>query len=669
MSNLNFHCNFFPVIGDMGEAVFLAEVAVTEDTLVARAAGAAFPVHDAGDRPLAALARLRLPSPECFARGAGVTGEAARDYDQAYLALVGGTAQPVRALTTLLRLEGRRQGRLRGLKRRAADRGLAYWPALLDARVDPAAFVAAEEVLAACSGGRYGEPRPATDPAAAPVRQRGGWDGAGHYGVSADPVARAWLQAGCRDGRKFRPTVAGLYRLRPEVSDARVLSWIAKRDSAARSAHVLRGLRWADANVRGGAARFAKRALVALGRIAPWARWAAVRGGVREAEDRIGLMDLNWTEVNRLQQGPRWARAQHAPTRLQWQHLHGVDRPEGIAPELAVAGLPLATYQALCALAGVAPMVGPDHPAGLRQPAMNLARVFGRLGEVQRFAAQVGVTLDADGIHDLGQFTPPSGRFDAVGWRRLVFKHPVATLARASQWADVERELGRVPTTLVELRTVAARLLYAGIETRRDLAVATVAAKHGLGQQHFEAYRALMRGPLKGWEAVPAVRVTGAQVGLEGDWLLRQLAADDPLGPLLGVVTNCCQHLHGAARACAQAGVHSPHAAFWVVEYRGQVIAQSWVWRATTDQLVLDSIEGLDTAYVEGVAKLVQAGARQALGRLGITGVRLGNTHDGLTAAVAQVLGGPKCPEAVVMADPTGYADGRRQRAIPGVPA
>ena len=557
MSNLNFHCNFFPVIGDMGEAVFLAEVAVTEDTLVARAAGAAFPVHDAGDRPLAALARLRLPSPECFARGAGVTGEAARDYDQAYLALVGGTAQPVRALTTLLRLEGRRQGRLRGLKRRAADRGLAYWPALLDAKVDPKAFVAAETVLAACAGGRYGDPLPATDPTGVPARHRGGWEGAGHYGVSADQVARAWYQAGCRDGRKFRRTVAGLYRLRPEVAHAPMRKWVSKRDSAARVAHVLRGVRWAEANVKGGAWRFAKRALVALGRIAPWARWAAVSSGVLEARATlavIGLMDLNWAEVDRLQKGPRWRRAQHTPSRLQWQYLQGVDLPAGIAKELAVAGLPMGIYRALCVRAGVAPLAGPDHPGGLRQPAMNLARLFGRLGEMQYFAALHGATLDADGIHDLGQFPLPTGRFDAAGWRRRVFKHPKKTRARAGQWGDIERELGRVPATLTELRQVAARLLSAGIETLGDLEVATIAAKVGLGQSQFEDYRGLMRGPLKAWEAVPAVRVTGAQVGHEGDWLLRQLAHDDPLGPMLGVVTYCSAPPRGGPVLCPRRG-------------------------------------------------------------------------------------------------------------------
>ena len=75
----NFNCNFFPSIKAMGEDTFLAEVAMTQDTQVARAraAWAAFPAHDAWDRPLAALARLRLPSPERFAHGAGVVGEEA----------------------------------------------------------------------------------------------------------------------------------------------------------------------------------------------------------------------------------------------------------------------------------------------------------------------------------------------------------------------------------------------------------------------------------------------------------------------------------------------------------------------------------------------------------------------------------------------------------------
>jgi len=673
-----FNCNYFRLMTVMGEANFMAELDLLKEGIVARArrawaAGAALPAPAHADRVRGALQRLRLADAVDFSSRPGVRGDEGWRYDTAYTELYCGTAYPVAQLTTLLTLELRRQGRLRGIKRRAKDSGLAYWPALMGARVDPAAFRAAEEVLCGITGGRYGDPLPATHPDAAPARHRGGWDGAGHYGVTPHQVEEAWFLAGCRDSRKFRLIVASLHHLRPEVSRGRVvLPSIAKRDSAARTANVLRGMRWAQANVAGGAWRFAKRALIAIGRIAPWARWAAVSGGVLEARATlgvIGLMDLNWAEVDRLQKGPRWQRVQHAPARLQWQFLHGVDRPDGIAKEMAVIGAPLATYQALCALAGVEPFAGPDHKAGLRQPAMNLARLFGRLGEVQRYAALKGVGLDTLGIHDLGQFALPFGRFDAQGWRRLVFKYPTETLARSAQWAEIERELGRAPATLVELRTVAAKLLYSGIETVTDLEVATVAAKAGLDQFRFEAYRSLMRGTLKEWEAVPAILVYGPDLGLEGEWRLRQLPAWDPLGPMLGVVTNCCQHLHGAAASCARAGVQSPYTAFWVVEYRGQVVAQAWVWRSKGDQLVLDSVEGLDTAYVEGVAKLLRAAALQAIGRLGITGVRLGHTSYGLTKAVSKVLGCTPCADEAEMAAPTGYADGARQRAIPGVPA
>lgn len=103
------------------------------------------------------------------------------------------------------------------------------------------------------------------------------------------------------------------------------------------------------------------------------------------------------------------------------------------------------------------------------------------------------------------------------------------------------------------------------------------------------------------FETIPKVIVS------KGDWKFYKLDRDDPRGPFLGNYTGCCQHPNGAGASCAKYGVVSPYSGFVVLEHRGDIKYQSWIWRKS-DTLVFDSIEGLSDMkanakdiYLEGI--------------------------------------------------------------------
>lgn len=74
-----------------------------------------------------------------------------------------------------------------------------------DARgVDPRAFLAAAQFVAALPVLYRSGDRIAPGPRVAGTDQHGGWDAEGHHGIRADQVVRAWFLAGCRNSGKFR---------------------------------------------------------------------------------------------------------------------------------------------------------------------------------------------------------------------------------------------------------------------------------------------------------------------------------------------------------------------------------------------------------------------------------------------------------------------------------
>lgn len=145
---------------------------------------------------------------------------------------------------------------VRELRARAATYGLAYWPALRVGGCDPRAYAIAERVLIARTGEVWGERLPSGE------RSHGGWDFWGDHGLAPTTVRAAWLAAGCRDGGKFR---------------AQVRAGIVARssDSLPQTLALIRGTRWLAAWQHG--VQLSRRAVMALGRLSPEMRHAAMR--------------------------------------------------------------------------------------------------------------------------------------------------------------------------------------------------------------------------------------------------------------------------------------------------------------------------------------------------------------------------------------------------------
>ena len=90
----------------------------------------------------------------------------------------------------------------------------------------------------------------------------------------------------------------------------------------------------------------------------------------------------------------------------------------------------------------------------------------------------------------------------------------------------------------------------------------------------------------------------------------------DMLGLFVGNMTDCCQVFDGAGRTCLRNGYLDENQTFFVVEKKGKVVAQSWVW-LNNGVLCFDSIECLgkfsssnsDTilsCYIQAARQLVE---------------------------------------------------------------
>ena len=70
------------------------------------------------------------------------------------------------------------------------------------------------------------------------------------------------------------------------------------------------------------------------------------------------------------------------------------------------------------------------------------------------------------------------------------------------------------------------------------------------------------------------------------------LDKNNPLGVVLGNITNCCQVIGGQGASCVEYGITMPNSKFMVFSYNDIIIGQSWVWYDEENQTIcLDNIE------------------------------------------------------------------------------
>jgi len=495
--------------------------------------------------------------------------------------------------------------------------GLAFWPALFTRPdFDRRALLAAEAVLARAAGARYGETT------ATGEKSRGGFDVKGHYGLDVYAVRRAWFLAGCQDSPKFRAIIRACHRHGPgrgyflarvrKSSTLPQVRALARACGSRASTHpeTSRALGQCDHN-----------ALVALGRLSWYARWAALSGVSAFAADgsprRVRVRDLNWEAVKVAQRGPRAAAAfmpSSVAGRAAWYRFAA---DPAVAQVAAAAGLGSPEAQGLSSAAfghwlAQAQAEGTDLANAIR-PAANIARLFGRdVAAAVRFIA-------GRSVHDAGQVNLPEERISSK-WGAWLMAHPAAW-SRANLLAVIEKDLGRLPVDAAEFRQAADAV------AKRDPSGWLLAL--GVAPSGVRDYSSLFASPGKSFEMVPAVTV------VQGEYALVRLAADDPEGVAAGLLTDCCQHLHGAAAACARAVWTRPDAAVWAVRKGGRMVAQAFVWVSTEGDLVLDSVEALRGQDYEKLASMFEAAARQSLGQFGLRRALVGNASYGCTDNVA----------------------------------
>jgi hypothetical protein len=251
-------------------------------------------------------------------------------------------------------------------------------------------------------------------------------------------------------------------------------------------------------------------------------------------------------------------------------------------------------------------------------PAIQLLRLYRKASVVKALFKRGDLDPDSapqQWLHGAGQFQLPrkAGSWDKKGWGDLARRFGEEVLAYGRVWDQVEELLGRVPRSLAELRAVPLR--GAGV-------LGLLAERYNLDSGDVEEYQELLEQATEGPLPVGVLAT-------EGEYTLEVLHHQDPQGPMLGLETDCCQHLGNAGRKCAKHGVRSPLGGFVVVRHRHNIVAMSWFWALSEQKgLCFDNIE-TKGSLEDRASKLVPlySAAAQALVAQGWKKVTVGQSY------------------------------------------
>jgi hypothetical protein len=499
---------------------------------------------------------------------------------------------------------------IRAAKALASQHGISPWWLMYeegihtDRRAIEPAWIEALRVSIEAMGRRYGAYEPPTS--------WGGWDAEGCYGASRHNIKMAWLYAGKVANGKFR--------------------WLVTHRRALRLSDDLNGHGTPE-----------------MGFLKEYARGMAIwHRHPRNDEDRqihdhaaiaLGLLPLEEAEAA-LASGkyefatftPLWGATSHeeAQTRRsirRWAELVGEQsahraraesrdenpREEGgwMPPKGATPG------GVGIVLASMTDAQKRDGRGFLNDAAIIAAKFKGHESLIPAYVAGL------ERLHD-GTHLPVRDGLRFYGdWLKCLCDPVTRGITPTYGWGEFEKAHGK-PThkSLVKSHTAT---LGRGF---------TPALYRIFGKDVPEAYEALRQRGAKTHEEIPA---PGGSVGLKvGKFVVRQLAHDDLTAPAVGVLTNCCQHLRGAASHAAEQTYTDATSAVWVVEEAGKIVAQAWVWCTTTDGIHLDSVEALGSRT--RLSEAFKVAAEAVVGRLGVTVVTAGgNQWEGQRITVTPV--------------------------------
>lgn len=82
------------------------------------------------------------------------------------------------------------------------------------------------------------------------------------------------------------------------------------------------------------------------------------------------------------------------------------------------------------------------------------------------------------------------------------------------------------------------------------------------------------------------------------DFTYKFIEKDNPIGLVLGNITNCCQRYGQRGQSCMVDGATNVHSGFLTLNYKGNIIGQAWVWyNPKTMTIGVDNIEVPDVYY------------------------------------------------------------------------
>ncbi|MGD9591593.1 MAG: ankyrin repeat domain-containing protein [Candidatus Berkiella sp.] len=210
----------------------------------------------------------------------------------------------------------------------------------------------------------------------------------------------------------------------------------------------------------------------------------------------------------------------------------------------------------------------------------------------------------------------------------------------------------------------------------KDPLAARLFYRYDIPEAIFENYL-LMKPQVKNSDAqIPPIVINGKELGL-GECYLIKLSMDDPKGPILGHITGCCQSTGKLGSSTAHHGFRSENGGFYVLcagkppkdrdtkkIKPGDIIAESWAWRAQDGNIVLDSIESQANilAVKSNQVKIVQmfnALAETLTSNHNVPEVRLG-----MGGSASNVIEGKKVSHPSVPNDYDNYRDSLYQKAV-----
>lgn len=240
-------------------------------------------------------------------------------------------------------------------------------------------------------------------------------------------------------------------------------------------------------------------------------------------------------------------------------------------------------------------------PGGSLSAAYRLCSVFRSEDRIMRYLERWGSKLNRDklSLMSLAQtitFPEKEPAIDAGAWGDFLLRYgPEA--GKLVRYAD---RLAGPTGSMNEMREQAAQYHYR--RGKESPALSAFCFRRNISEEAHDqaltllAQKKVLETPRV--QRIPDMQIDGAEFDMPGARFYR-LKDDDFRALFLGLLVDCCQHIdkgQGNANAawCARHGFQSENGGFYVIETaEGEIIGETWAWRATGGQMVFDSLETL----------------------------------------------------------------------------